>query len=107
MAFDWASAVLFGAVRIQLAINGAAAHAEFAGGRRKAIEIGDGHEGKNYTITGPAAVTYEEIAAQIKAKIPLGRFATPEEIASAAAFLAADGDYITGQELNINGGYHM
>jgi acetoacetyl-CoA reductase/3-oxoacyl-[acyl-carrier protein] reductase len=49
----------------------------------------------------------EEIAAQIKAKIPLGRFATVEEIAKAAAFLAADGDYITGQELNVNGGYHM
>ena len=30
-----------------------------------------------------------------------------EEIAEAAAFLAADGDYITGQELNINGGCHM
>ena len=49
----------------------------------------------------------EEIAAQIKAKIPLGRFASAEEIAKAASFLAADGDYITGQELNVNGGYHM
>jgi NAD(P)H dehydrogenase (quinone) len=29
------------------------------------VLIGDGHEGKTYTITGPAAVTYEEIAAQI------------------------------------------
>ena len=38
----------------------------------------------------------------------LRRFlATAEEIAKAAAFLAADGDYITGQELNVNGGYHM
>ena len=25
----------------------------------------------------------------------------------AAAFLASEGDYITGQELNVNGGYHM
>ena len=39
----------------------------------------------------------EDIAAQIKANIPLGRFATAEEIAKAAAFLAADGDYITWQ----------
>jgi acetoacetyl-CoA reductase/3-oxoacyl-[acyl-carrier protein] reductase len=60
-----------------------------------------------FTSTEMVDAIPEEIAAQIKAKIPLGRFATPQEIASAAAFLAADGDYITGQELNINGGYHM
>jgi len=28
-------------------------------------------------------------------------------VAKAAAFLAADADYITGQELNVNGGFHM
>ncbi len=60
-----------------------------------------------FTSTEMVDAIPEEIAAQIKAKIPLGRFASPEEIARAAAFLAADGDYITGQELNINGGYHM
>ncbi|MGD0990476.1 MAG: 3-oxoacyl-[acyl-carrier-protein] reductase, partial [Candidatus Sulfotelmatobacter sp.] len=60
-----------------------------------------------FTSTEMVDAIPEEIAAQIKAKIPLGRFATPEEIAMAAAFLASDGDYITGQELNINGGYHM
>jgi 3-oxoacyl-(acyl-carrier-protein) reductase len=60
-----------------------------------------------FTSTEMVDAIPEEIAAQIKAKIPLGRFATPDEIAKAAAFLAADGDYITGQELNVNGGYHM
>jgi 3-oxoacyl-(acyl-carrier-protein) reductase len=60
-----------------------------------------------FTSTEMVDAIPEEIAAQIKAKIPLGRFATPEEIAKAASFLAADGDYITGQELNVNGGYHM
>ena len=60
-----------------------------------------------FTSTEMVEAIPEEIAAQIKAKIPLGRFATPEEIAKAAAFLAAEGDYITGQELNVNGGYHM
>jgi acetoacetyl-CoA reductase len=49
----------------------------------------------------------EEVAAQIKAKIPLGRFASPDEIAKAAGFLAVDADYIPGQELNVNGGCHM
>jgi 3-oxoacyl-[acyl-carrier-protein] synthase III len=60
-----------------------------------------------FTSTDMVDAIPEEIAAQLKAKIPLGRFAAPEEIAKATAFLAADGDYITGQELNINGGYHM
>jgi NAD(P)-dependent dehydrogenase (short-subunit alcohol dehydrogenase family) len=43
----------------------------------------------------------------MKARIPLGRFAAPEEIAKAAGFLASEADYITGQELNVNGGCHM
>ncbi len=60
-----------------------------------------------FTSTDMVEAIPEEIAAQLKAKIPLGRFAAPEEIAKAAAFLAAEGDYITGQELNVNGGYHM
>ena len=60
-----------------------------------------------FTSTEMVDAIPEELAAEIKAKIPLGRFATVEEIAKAAAFLATDGDYITGQELNVNGGYHM
>ena len=37
--------------------------------------------------------------------IPLGRAATPEDIANVAAFLASsDSDYITGQTFNIDGG---
>jgi acetoacetyl-CoA reductase len=49
----------------------------------------------------------EDVLAKICAKIPLGRLAKPQEIAKATAFLAVDGDYITGQELNINGGISM
>jgi len=60
-----------------------------------------------YTSTEMVEAIPEEVAAQIKAKIPLGRFATPDEIAKAAGFLAVDADYITGQELNVNGGCHM
>jgi acetoacetyl-CoA reductase/3-oxoacyl-[acyl-carrier protein] reductase len=43
----------------------------------------------------------------IKAKIPIGRFARPEEIAKAVLFLVADGDFITGQQINVNGGAFM
>jgi 3-oxoacyl-[acyl-carrier protein] reductase len=45
---------------------------------------------------------------QIKAATPLGRFGTPEEVANAVAFLAADeAAYITGQVLAVDGGLVM
>ena len=39
--------------------------------------------------------------------VPLGRFGQPEEIARAVRFLVEDGDYITGQALDINGGVYI
>ena len=43
-----------------------------------------------------------------KANIPLGRFATGEEIANAALFLASDmGAYITGQTISVCGGLNI
>jgi acetoacetyl-CoA reductase/3-oxoacyl-[acyl-carrier protein] reductase len=44
---------------------------------------------------------------QIKQRIPLRRLAMPEEIAKAAAYLICDGDYVTGQQINVNGGVYM
>ncbi|MEI7555596.1 3-oxoacyl-ACP reductase family protein [Candidatus Chlorohelix sp.] len=44
---------------------------------------------------------------QIKSKIPMGRLGKSEEVAKSVVFLCADADYITGQEININGGMHM
>ena len=42
------------------------------------------------------------------AKIPVGRFAEPEEVADAALFLASDSSsYITGAVLDINGGVYI
>ncbi len=42
---------------------------------------------------------------QLEADIPMGRFATPEEVAAAAVFLASQGAaYITGQTLLVDGG---
>ncbi len=41
-------------------------------------------------------------------KIPLRRAGTPEDVAAAVAFLcSADADYITGQTLNVDGGFEM
>jgi acetoacetyl-CoA reductase/3-oxoacyl-[acyl-carrier protein] reductase len=60
-----------------------------------------------FTETDMLATVPEEIQNQIKERIPLGRFGKPEEIARAVLFLIADGDYITGQQLNVNGGAYM
>jgi acetoacetyl-CoA reductase/3-oxoacyl-[acyl-carrier protein] reductase len=60
-----------------------------------------------YTETDMFAKVPADIQTQIKAKIPLGRFAQPEEIAKAVVFLVAEGDYITGQQINVNGGAYM
>ncbi|MCO6043255.1 3-oxoacyl-ACP reductase FabG [Aeoliella sp. ICT_H6.2] len=60
-----------------------------------------------YTETDMFAAVPDVIQAQIKAKIPMGRYAHPEEIAKAVTFLVADGDYVTGQQINVNGGAFM
>jgi 3-oxoacyl-(acyl-carrier-protein) reductase len=60
-----------------------------------------------FTETDMFAEIPEKIQEQIKTRIPMGRFAKPEEIAKAVVFLAVDGDYITGQQINVNGGAHM
>jgi acetoacetyl-CoA reductase len=60
-----------------------------------------------FTETGMLAKVPEHVQTQILARIPMGRFATPEEIAKAVLFLAADGDYVTGQQINVNGGVYM
>ena len=40
-------------------------------------------------------------------RIPLGRIGTPQEVARAVRYLIVDGEYITGQTLNVNGGVYM
>ena len=50
----------------------------------------------------------EEQAKNVIAGIPMGRPGETEEIASAIAFLASkEASYITGEEIDINGGSHM
>jgi 3-oxoacyl-(acyl-carrier-protein) reductase len=60
-----------------------------------------------FTQTEMLAKVPANVLEQIRVKIPLQRFAQPEDVAKAAAFLAAEGDYITGQQLNVNGGLYM
>src|SRR6266550_3845206 len=49
----------------------------------------------------------EKAREAILKRIPLGRTGTPQEVARSVRYLIVDGDYITGQTLNINGGIYM
>jgi 3-oxoacyl-[acyl-carrier protein] reductase len=61
-----------------------------------------------FVLTDMTSGLSDEIKNTIHAKIPLGRTGTPEEIASAVAFLAsAEAAYITGQVLCVDGGIAM
>jgi 3-oxoacyl-(acyl-carrier-protein) reductase len=60
-----------------------------------------------FTLTEMLAKVPDNVQEQLKARIPLGRFGRPEEVAKVVAFIAAEGDYITGQQININGGIYM
>jgi acetoacetyl-CoA reductase len=48
-----------------------------------------------------------EVQDKILARIPLGRVATPLDVARAVRYLIVDGSYVTGQTLNINGGLYL
>jgi NAD(P)-dependent dehydrogenase (short-subunit alcohol dehydrogenase family) len=59
-----------------------------------------------FTDTDMLAGVPEPIRARLLARVPLGRFARPDEIARAVVF-AAEADYMTGACLDINGGLRM
>jgi 3-oxoacyl-[acyl-carrier protein] reductase len=71
--------------------------------------------GINVNAIAPHAIETEmsaewsdEKRRQIVESIPLKRLGTPEEVAEAVAFLASDGaNFITGEVLDVNGGYLM
>ena len=58
--------------------------------------------------TGMPQEALEGFAQALQARIPLGRFAQPEEIAGLVAYLASDdASFITGAEINIDGGANI
>jgi NAD(P)-dependent dehydrogenase (short-subunit alcohol dehydrogenase family) len=56
--------------------------------------------------TGLPQEAIDEFAKDVLARIPMKRFGQPEEVAGVVAFLASqDASYITGVEINVDGGY--
>jgi acetoacetyl-CoA reductase len=49
----------------------------------------------------------EEQQQKLLKQVPLGRFGKPEEVARTVRYLVEDGDYITGQAIDINGGIYI
>ncbi len=63
--------------------------------------------GITVNVVAPGALTDEQRAGTLAA-VPAGRLGSPNEIASAVAFLASDeAGYITGETLHVNGGMYM
>jgi len=61
-----------------------------------------------FIATEMTEVLKEEVKDAFTAKIPLGRFGEPKEVAQAVAFLLSDhASYITGETLKVNGGMLM
>jgi 3-oxoacyl-[acyl-carrier protein] reductase len=66
-------------------------------------------EGITVNAIAPALIETEMVTSNMRAKpdiIPVGRFGTADEVASVAVMLAGNG-YITGQTINVNGGWYM
>ena len=61
-----------------------------------------------FIATEMTEVLKDEVKDAFTAKIPMGRFGNPSEVAEATAFLLSDhSSYITGETLKVNGGMFM
>ena len=66
-------------------------------------------QGITVNTIAPALIETEMVTSNLNARpdrIPVGRFGTAEEVGAAAVLLARNG-YITGQTINVNGGWYM
>jgi acetoacetyl-CoA reductase len=60
-----------------------------------------------YTETDMLASVPDDVMEKLKAKVPMYRIGTSVEVAKGVLYLVTDASYVTGQQLNINGGLYM
>ncbi len=66
-------------------------------------------EGITVNAIAPALIETEMVTGNLQVSpelVPVGRFGAPDEVAAVAVLLAKNG-YVTGQTINVNGGWYM
>jgi NAD(P)-dependent dehydrogenase (short-subunit alcohol dehydrogenase family) len=70
------------------------------------VALGTGMETQFRAKAEKMGMSWEQFQESVLSTIPLGRWCTPEDVAATVAFLASDeAEYITGEQLNVTGGW--
>ena len=60
-----------------------------------------------FIATDMVTALTDDVKEKLLERIPMHRFGRPEEVATLVRYLVSEGDYITGQQFNVNGGMYM
>ncbi len=103
---DGASIILNTSVAGQTGTAGASAYSATKAALRSLARTAAAElAGRGIRVNTVAPGPIDEFAKELLAQVPMKRFGQPEEVAGAVAFLASqDASYITGVEINVDGG---